>query len=179
MNQQINEQLALLEKELGRLKRVTDYIDDTKQTAQNVIEELEEVQKNYSVYTDKLFNLLKSSNEKIKEEFELQIKETALQIETIGNQIDKTNREKLLETKRLLENYRKTVEATDRLVETLNSVDFPSRLDTIESKLTQYFDTTNNNILIQQKSQKTNRVLLIVIILVVLFGCFGFLALQL
>ena len=33
MKEQINEQLALLEKELSRLKKVTDYIDDTKKTA--------------------------------------------------------------------------------------------------------------------------------------------------
>lgn len=51
MKEQINEQLALLEKELSRLKKVTDYIDDTKKTAQSVITELKTVQDNYSTIT--------------------------------------------------------------------------------------------------------------------------------
>ena len=135
MKEQINEQLALLEKELSRLKKVTDYINDTKKTAQVVISELKEVQNNYSTYTEKIFDLYKTSVEQLKRETELQIKEGVIHFETTGSQIDQTNREKLVETKRLLENYRKTVEATDNLVKTLEAVDFPKRLDNLEESI--------------------------------------------
>ena len=135
MKEQINEQLALLEKELSRLKKVTDYINDTKKTAQVVISELKEVQNNYSTYTEKIFDLYKTSVEQLKRETEIQIKEGVVHFETTGSRIDQTNREKLVETKRLLENYRKTVEATANLVKTLEAVDFPERLDNLEESI--------------------------------------------
>lgn len=146
MKEQINEQLALLETELSRLKKVTDYIDDTNKTAQSVIIELKTVQDNYATYLDKIFNLYKSSVEQIKKETELQIKEGVIHFETTGSQIDQTNREKLVETKRLLENYKKTVEATDTLVKTLEAVDFPARLSTIDNNIISIKTAINENL---------------------------------
>jgi septation ring formation regulator EzrA len=148
MKEQINEQLGLLEKELSRLKEVTDYIDETKKNAQEVIKTLESIQSNYSTYTEKIFTTCSNSIEQLKKETELSIKEGVLSFDSTGNKIDQTNREKLIETKKLLENYRKTVEATDNLVKTLEAVDFPSRLDSIEGKV------------------KVNRILLIIAIVV-------------
>jgi len=135
MKEQINEQLGLLEKELSRLKEVTDYIDETKKNAQEVIKTLESIQANYSTYTEMIFTTCSNSIEQLKKETELSIKEGVLSFDSTGNKIDQTNREKLIETKKLLENYRKTVEATDNLVKTLEAVDFPSRLDAIEGKV--------------------------------------------
>jgi len=182
MKEQINEQLELLEKELSRLKDVTDYIDNTKKTAQEVVKELQDIQKKYSTYTDKIFELYKNSIEEIynkndkaliesfnhykkstdelKRETEILVKETVLQLESTGNQIDLTNREKLVEIKRLLENYRKTVEATDRLVETLSAVDFPTRLDAIENQAKVEFESIYKRFDAQDKNSKMIKILL-------------------
>ncbi len=135
MKEQINEQLGLLEKELSRLKEVTDYIDETKKSAQEVIEALQSIQKNYSTYTEKIYTSYSNTIEQIRKETDLAIKEGVLSFDATGNKIDQTNREKLIETKKLLENYRKTVEATDNLVKTLEAVDFPARLNDIERKI--------------------------------------------
>lgn len=135
MKEQINEQLGLLEKELSRLKEVTDYIDETKKNAQEVIEALQSIQKNYSTYTEKIYTSYSNTIEQIRKETDLAVKEGVLSFDATGNKIDQTNREKLIETKKLLENYRKTVEATDNLVKTLEAVDFPERLDAIENKI--------------------------------------------
>ena len=59
LDQQINEQLGLLQKELSKLKTVTDYIDGAKENSASIIVELEKVQQNYAFYTDKIFNLYK------------------------------------------------------------------------------------------------------------------------
>lgn len=182
MKEQINEQLELLEKELSRLKDVTDYIDNTKKTAQEVVKELQDIQKKYSTYTDKIFELYKNSIEEIyakndkslidslnhykkstddlKKETEILVKETVLQLENTGNKIDLTNREKLVETKRLLENYRKTVEATDKLVETLSAVNFPTRLDTIENQTKIGFESIYKRFDAQDKNSKMIKILL-------------------
>jgi len=49
LDQEINEQLGLLQKELSRLKTVTDYIDGAKENSISIITELEKVQQNYAV----------------------------------------------------------------------------------------------------------------------------------
>ncbi len=135
LDQEINEQLGLLQNELKRLKTVTDYIDGAKESSVNIIAELEKVQQNYTVYTDKIFNLYKQNVTDLKQNTEIQINDGVLRFETTGNKIDTTNKEKLVETKRLLEQYRKIVEATDSLVNTLESVDFPTRLSAIDTNI--------------------------------------------
>ena len=135
LDQQINEQLGLLQKELTKLKTVTDYIDGAKENSISIIVELEKVQQNYAVYTDKIFNLYKQYVTDLKQNTEIQINDGVLKFETTGNKIDTTNKEKLVETKRLLEQYKKIVEATDNLVKTLESVDFPTRLSTIDTNI--------------------------------------------
>jgi len=134
-DQQINEQLGLLQKELSKLKTVTDYIDGAKENSISIIVELEKVQQNYAVYTDKIFNLYKQYVTDLKQNTEIQINDGVLKFETTGNKIDTTNKEKLVETKRLLEQYKQIVEATDNLVKTLESVDFPTRLSTIDTNI--------------------------------------------
>jgi len=135
LDQEINEQLGLLQSELNRLKTVTDYIDGAKENSISIITELEKVQQNYTVYTDKIFNLYKQYIIDIKQNTEIQINDGVLKFETTGNKIDTTNKEKLVETKRLLEQYKKIVEATDNLVKTIESVDFPTRLSRIDNNI--------------------------------------------
>lgn len=170
MKEQINEQLALLEKELSRLKKVTDYIDDTKKTAESVISELKTIQDNYSTHTSKIFDLYKSSVEQIKKETELQINEGVIHFETTGTQIDQTNREKLVEIKRLLENYRKTLEATDDLVKTLEAVDFPERLDKIDQHVNKNLEEIDYRFNLQDKQNKMIKILLLLILGIVSTG---------
>jgi len=133
LDQQINEQLGLLQQELARLKTVTDYIDGARENSASIVAKLEGVQKNYTVYTDKILSLYRQHADELKRNTEIQIGEGVLNFETTGNRIDATNREKLIETKRLLEQYSKLAEATDRLVGTLEAVDFPERLSRIDS----------------------------------------------
>jgi hypothetical protein len=135
LDEQINEQLSLLQKELAKLKTITDYIDGAKENSISIIVELEKVQQNYAVYTDKIFNLYKQYLTDLKQNTDIQINDGVLKFETTGNKIDTTNKEKLVETKRLLEQYKNIVEATDHLVKTLESVDFPTRLSTIDTRI--------------------------------------------
>src|SRR5690606_5525765 len=183
LDQQINEQLGLLQKELSRLKTVTDYIDGAKENSISIIAELEQVQKNYSVYTDKIFNLYKQYVDDLKKNTEIQINEGVLQFETTGNKIDTTNKEKLVETKRLLEQYKKIVEATDSLVKTLEAVDFPTRLSTIDKNIQavnsalneakqsiESKQSENQTILLQRLDQQDKEIKLLKTVLFVICG---------
>jgi len=183
LDQQINEQLGLLQKELSRLKTVTDYIDGAKENSISIIAELEKVQKNYAVYTDKIFNLYRQYVDDLKKNTEIQINEGVLQFETTGNKIDTTNKEKLVETKRLLEQYKKIVEATDSLVKTLEAVDFPTRLSTIDKNIQavnsalneakqsiESKQSENQTILLQRLDQQDKEIKLLKTVLFVICG---------
>lgn len=183
LDQQINVQLGLLQKELSRLKTVTDYIDGAKENSISIIAELEKVQKNYAVYTDKIFNLYKQYVDDLKKNTEIKINEGVLQFETTGNKIDTTNKEKLVETKRLLEQYKKIVEATDNLVKTLEAVDFPTRLSTIDKDIQavnsvlneakqsiESKQSENQTILLKRLDQQDNEIKLLKTVLFVICG---------
>lgn len=153
LDQEINEQLGHLQNELKRLKTVTDYIDGAKENSISIITELEKVQQNYAVYTDKIFNLYKQYVDDLKKNTEIQINDGVLKFETTGNKIDTTNKEKLVETKRLLEQYKKIVEATDNLVISLEAVDFPSRLSSIDNN-----QTENQKIVLQRIDKQAKEI---------------------
>lgn len=183
LDQQINEQLGLLQKELSRLKTVTDYIDGAKENSISIIAELEKVQQNYAVYTDKIFNLYKQYVDDLKKNTEIQINEGVLKFETTGNKIDTTNKEKLVEIKRLLEQYKKLVEATDSLVKTIEAVDFPERLSTIDKYIQavnsalneakqsiESKQSENQTILMQRLDQQDKEIKLIKTVLFVICG---------
>ncbi len=183
LDQQINEQLGLLQKELSRLKTVTDYIDGAKENSISIIAELEKVQQNYAVYTDKIFNLYKQYVDDLKKNTEIQINEGVLKFETTGNKIDTTNKEKLVEIKRLLEQYKKIVEATDSLVKTLEAVDFPTRLSTIDKDIQavnsalneakqsiESKQSENQTILMQRLDQQNKEIKLLKTVLFVICG---------
>lgn len=181
LDQEINEQLGLLQKELSRLKTVTDYIDGAKENSISIIAELEKVQQNYAVYTDKIFNLYKQYVDDLKKNTEIQINDGVLKFETTGNKIDTTNKEKLVETKRLLEQYKKIVEATDSLVKTLEAVDFPTKLSTIDKNIQavnsalneakqsiENKQTENQTILLQRLDQQDKEIKLLKTVLFVI-----------
>ena len=187
LDQQINEQLGLLQKELNRLKKVTDYIDNAKENSVSIIVELEKVQQNYSVYTEKIFGLYKQYINDIKQNTEIQINEGVLKFETTGNKIDATNKEKLIETKRLLEQYKLIVEATDNLVKVIESVDFPDRLTRIDKEINslntlinkgqQSIENTlslNQTIIVQRFEQQDKQIKTVKIVLFVILGLLSF-----
>lgn len=96
LDQQINEQLGLLQKELSKLKTVTDYIDGAKENSISIIVELEKVQQNYAVYTDKIFNLYKQYVTDLKQNTEIQINDGVLKFKQQEIKLIQPTRKNLL-----------------------------------------------------------------------------------
>ena len=161
LDQQINEQLSLLQRELSRLKSVTDYIDGAKENSVSIIVELEKVQQNYAVYTDKIFTLYKQYVLEVKQNTEFQIKDAVLKFETTGNKIDTTNNEKLVETKRLFEHNKQIVDATGNLVKIIESVDFPRRLSSIDTNIKEVNIAISTALKIIEKDASDNQTIII------------------
>lgn len=134
MNEQINQQIVMLQEELSRLKKVTDYIDNAKANATVIINELEHIQQNYAQYTNDLHDLYKQSIADLKEDVESKIDNNVSRIEEVGNRINNINQGLAVEARNLLEQYEDVVEASDSLIEAINAVDFHTKLDDIFSK---------------------------------------------
>jgi len=145
MNEQVNEQLVLLQKELSRLKNVTDHIDNAKTNSSVIIQELEQIQQNYAQYTDELFTLYKQGITDLKEDINAKIENDIKRVEEIGDRINNTNQELIVETKNLLEHYEDVVDASDTLVDTLNTIDFHEKLDEISAKADKLIETGENS----------------------------------
>lgn len=160
MNEQINQQIALLQEELSRLKKATDYIDNAETNSTLIINELELIQQNYTRYTNDLYALYEQSVSGLKKEVEANIENEVLRIREVGHQIDHTNRELLVETKNLIEQYEDVVEAGDSLIETLNAIDFHQKLDGIVTKTEQLIESeTLSNQTIEQKINETQKLI--------------------
>lgn len=134
MNEQINEQIVLLQEELSRLKKVTDYIDNAKENATVIINELEHIQQNYAQYTNDLYDLYKQNITDLKEDVGSKIENNLLRIEEVGNRIYNVNQGLAIDSRNLLEQYEDVVDASDSLIEAINAVDFHTKLDDIFSK---------------------------------------------
>jgi|GEM_PF-1173787 len=116
IDQQINENLNLLEKELSRLKEVTDYIDDVKHKSNDFVLELEKIQQNYAIYTENLFSLYKQHTEKLSQDTEAQINENVLKFETTSQKIETLHKENTDQYKSLLDQYKNKIETyTDEI----------------------------------------------------------------
>lgn len=133
LDHQINEQLGLLQKELSRLKDVTDYIDGAKENSTRIVDELEEIQRNYGLYSQQLFNLHKEHLSSLIEKTELQVANGVSKLEATGNNIESIGKKNLVETEKLLVQYKGIIEATDRLTKSVDNVDFPVRLSKVDA----------------------------------------------
>lgn len=150
IDEQINEQLGLLQKELSRLKSVTDYIDDSKTKSDEIIGELEKIQKNYGTYTHKIQELHKDYAEKVKDGAVNNLNQAAENLKDTGNKIDATNKAKLDQINKLLIQYAEITETSDKLIKAIEEVDFPQRLENIKNGI----KTSNNNLKELKKKQE-------------------------
>ena len=135
-----------------KLKNVTESIENAKDNSLNIINELENVQKNFNVlsalfseYTDKLYNTYKENVNELKQSTEF------------------------------LEKYSGIVEVTDSLLKVLTEINFPERISNIEETqklLLEYLAK-------QQRELKTIRVVVfitcgLVILAAAAFGAISF-----
>ena len=83
--------------------------------------------------------------QKIVAKSEATIGEGIEKFETVSKKVESSNNEKIEAISGLLEQYKKIVEATDSLVKTLESVDFPHRLTVIDNN-----QSVNHKIVLQR-----------------------------
>jgi hypothetical protein len=78
------------------------------------------------------------------------------QFSTVSSKVEASNDEKILVITKLLEHYKSVVEASRSLIDTLNAIDFPSKLDALSSKTQLIIESiTNAKQALELKSNET------------------------
>lgn len=127
MEEQINLELSNLQEELILLDAAVKQIEKAGAISNSVIEAIQGVQESYGKHLQKITN-------KYEEYLDKSLQNTDSRISAL-NENYKAN---ISETQKLMNSYLELAEATARLPEEINKVDFPVRLDMI--------DTTTSNI---------------------------------
>ena len=137
----------------GKSLEITDGISEVQR---KYVEHLQSVKSDYESRVNDLKNELTSflvktedvniqTIQKIVAKTEATIGEGIEKFETVSKKVESSNNEKIEAISGLLEQYKKIVEATDSLVKTLESVDFPHRLTVIDNN-----QSVNHKIVLQR-----------------------------
>ena len=137
----------------GKSLEITDGISEVQR---KYVEHLQSVKSDYESRVNDLKNELTSflvktedvniqTIQKIVAKSEATIGEGIEKFETVSKKVESSNNEKIEAISGLLEQYKKIVEATDSLVKTLESVDFPHRLTVIDNN-----QSVNHKIVLQR-----------------------------
>jgi len=137
----------------GKSLEITDGISEVQR---KYVEHLQSVKSDYESRVNDLKNELTSflvktedvniqTIQKIVAKSEATIGEGIEKFETVSKKVESSNNEKIEAISGLLEQYKKIVEATDSLVKTLESVDFPHRLSVIDNN-----QSVNHKIVLQR-----------------------------
>ena len=166
-NKDINATLFELQQNLENLSSVKDQVNFFQEKSHEITSGISEVQRKYvehlqSVKSDYESRVNDLKNEltsflvktedvniqtiqKIVAKSEATIGEGIEKFETVSKKVESSNNEKIEAISGLLEQYKKIVEATDSLVKTLESVDFPHRLSVIDNN-----QSVNHKIVLQR-----------------------------
>lgn len=166
-NNDINATLFELQQNLKNLSSVKDQVnffqeksleitDGISEVQRKYVEHLQSVKSDYESRVNDLKNELTSflvktedvniqTIQKIVAKSEATIGEGIEKFETVSKKVESSNNEKIEAISGLLEQYKKIVEATDSLVKTLESVDFPHRLSVIDNN-----QSVNHKIVLQR-----------------------------
>jgi len=157
MIKQINEQLEVLEKELDRMKSVTEYYKDTNQNSVLILSELKEYHSKYIETVDQLFKLYSDTVEDLKNNTNSIVENEISRLMSIGNQIETSNLKISDEITQVLCKYKETINSTDRLIGSLEALNLKEQFDNqtkqisdearkVSIQITKFQDDTNSEI---------------------------------
>ncbi len=131
------------------VKHLTDLETDYKQR----VNQLEESLTSFLAYNKEENN---NTIQQVATVSEKEIRKGAEQFSKVAGKVETSNDEKILAITKLLEHYKSVVEASRSLIDTLNAIDFPSKLDALSSKTQLIIESiTNAKQALELKSNET------------------------
>lgn len=124
LSDKINIELVKLQDELGALDAAVKHIEKAGAVSKEVINAIQKVQERYD-------EALKTIEQQYQQYLKDTSENTRKEVETLVN----SHQKQVEEVQKLLDNYLDLAEATARLPEEINKIDFPVRLDRMEESI--------------------------------------------
>lgn len=133
MNQDIHSHLEKLKVELNKLEPAVKHLQLADKNTTTLVNAVNEIYREYSKHLQSIEKLLDDSNREHHKQIAQEIQYSTHKLNDIGDKISKSFKGVNQEIKDLLDEYKFLSSETMKLVGKIDKVDFPSRLDKIES----------------------------------------------
>jgi uncharacterized transporter YbjL len=133
MSQDIHTHLEKLKTELNKLEPAVKHLQQADENASALISAVSTIHKEYSKNLQAIEKLLVDSNKDHHKQISKDILDSTIKLNDLGEQITKSFKSVEKEVKDLLDEYTFLSSETEKLVAKIDKVDFPTRLDKLDS----------------------------------------------
>lgn len=133
MNQDIHSHLEKLKVELNKLEPAVKHLQKADENATALISAVSTIHKEYSKHLQAIEKLLVDSNKDHHKQISKDIQDSTAKLNDLGEKITKSFKSVEKEVKDLLDEYKFLSSETEKLVNKIDKVDFPTRLDKLDS----------------------------------------------
>lgn len=135
MNQDINTHLEKLKNELEKLEPAVKHLQKADENATALITAMNNIHKEFTKHLQNIEKTLADSNEKHQKQLAKEIQDSTKKINDASDKLIKSNLDFENQIKTLLTEHKRLVNAISNLIEKIEKVDFPSRLDKIDTTI--------------------------------------------
>jgi len=133
MNQDIHSHLEKLKVELNKLEPAVKHLQKADENATALISAVSSIHKEYSKHLQAIEKLLFDSNKDHHKQISKDIQDSTTKLNDLGEKITKSFKSVEKEVKDLLDEYKFLSSETEKLVNKIDKVDFPTRLDKLDA----------------------------------------------
>ncbi len=161
MSQDIHTHLEKLKTELNKLEPAVKHLQKADENATALISSLSNIHKEFSKHLQSIEKSLSDANEKHQKQLTKEIQESTKKINDATELLSKSNSTFEKQIKNLLSEYSGLGDATAALIKKIESVDFPSRLSTIDKNIQSVNSALNEAKQSIEKKQSENQLTLL------------------
>ncbi len=133
MSQDIHTHLEKLKTELNKLEPAVKHLQQADENATALISAVSTIHNEYSKHLQAIEKLLVDSNKDHHKQISKDIQDSTNKLNDLGEKITKSFKSVEKEVKDLLDEYKFLSSETEKLVNKIDKVDFPTRLDKLDS----------------------------------------------
>lgn len=133
MNQDIHSHLEKLKVELNKLEPAVKHLQKADEDATALISAVSIIHKEYAKHLQAIEKLLVDSNKDHHKQISKDIQDSTTKLNDLGEKITKSFKSVEKEVKDLLDEYKFLSSETEKLVNKIDKIDFPTRLDKLDA----------------------------------------------
>lgn len=133
MNKDIHTHLEKLKNELDKLSPAIAHLQLADENTTALVSAVKKINGEYAVHLKRIEETIKALNDQHHKSIEKEISDSVAKLNKSSDSIDESYRnfEKLITS--LANEYRSIADATNRLIEKIDKIDFPTRLDKVDA----------------------------------------------